>query len=349
MTEKKTATKEKIEPTPQKQGSKGLLVGLFMVAIAIVAGAFILSQNGSAVNASNNETNLGETNLGDIAPASASATSDVAEADAPVSERPVFVEGNPVVATFDGKEVKRSDVLNFIAVLPEQVRQLPIENLFPLALDQVIGNMLVDEKASQADLSNDEEVTELLANSRQQIVRNVYLERQIQARLTEERLQSAYQEAIAEIDDVQETRARHILLETEEKAREVIAMLDNDGEFAALAGEHSVGPTGPNGGDLGYFAEGEMVPAFSDAAFALDVGAYTTEPVQTQFGWHVIMVEDRRAREAPAFEAVRGQLEAQLRQEVMNEIVTEWQADVEIERFDINGEPVPEAADAPAE
>ncbi len=253
---------------------------------------------------------------------------------------PVIKPGNPVVAKVYGEDVLRGDVLNFIGNLPENVRQMPFENLYPLALDQVVNNRVISEKAKNANLAEDKEVGDLAAQAKEQIIRNVYLERQVEAAVTPKKVLAEYNKLLEKIAKVQETKARHILVEDEAAAKAVIAELDGGADFAELAKTKSTGPSAGNGGDLGYFAKGEMVPEFADVAFALDKGAYTKDPVKTQFGWHVIKVEDRRQRPEPEFEAVKPQLEAQLRQTVLGELVKDWQKEAKVQKFDINGEKV---------
>lgn len=262
------------------------------------------------------------------------------EAAAPAAaDGPMVKLGNPTVAEVNGDQIKRSDVLNFIGNLPEQVRQMPIENLFPLALEQVINNKIVGVKADSAKLEADPEVKKLMDQAKGQIVRNVYVERQVKENLSEKKLLKAYEEMLTKVGDVQETHARHILVDSETKAREVIKKLDDGAKFEDLAKEYSSGPSKENGGDLGYFAKTEMVPEFADAAFAIDAGKYSKDPVKTQFGWHVIKVEDRRKRAEPKFEEVKPQLEQQMRQQVLAELLQKWQKEAKIKKFDINGEP----------
>ena len=312
--------KEEIKQEESKGGA-GLWIALAVVAVALAVGAFVMTKNGVA------ET---ETDKSEI----------TASAEGQEGEEPMIKLGNPVVAVVNQEEIKRSDVFTFISSLPEQVRAMPIESLFPMALEQVINNKLVTTKASGASLENDPEVEQLVAQNKEQIIRNVYLERQVNERVTQKKLLDSYNELLAQIGDVQETKASHILVETEEEAREVVKQLDEGSDFAELAREKSTGPSAEAGGDLGYFAKNEMVPEFAEAAFALDPGAYSKDPVQTQFGWHVIKVEERRKRPEPEFELVKPQLEAQLRQQILTELVQEWQEDAKISKFDINGEPV---------
>ncbi|MCB9988932.1 MAG: peptidylprolyl isomerase [Rhodospirillales bacterium] len=300
----------------QKKSNKTLVV-VAIVAILVIAGAalFMLSANGVAESEEKGE-----------APASA--------------EVPEIRPGNPVVGKIGDQDIMRVDVLNFISSLPEQVRQMPIQNLFPMALEQVINNKIVSQRSAEAGLDDDAEVKQLVAQAKQQIVQNVYIERQVKEKMTEERLKKAYDDAVKKMGKVEEVRARHILVEDEAKAKELIGKLDEGASFEELAKENSTGPTGPNGGDLGYFTKESMVPEFADAAFAMKPGEYSKEPVKTQFGWHVIKVEDSRDRPAPEYEAVKPQLQAQVRQEIVAELIEKWQKNAKVKKFDINGDPV---------
>ena len=141
-----------------------------------------------------------------------------------------------------------------------------------------------------------------------------------------------------------EIQARHILLETEDAAKDVIAQLENGGIFNDLARELSTGPSAPTGGDLGYFTKERMIPAFSEAAFALDVGEYTKTPVETEFGWHVILVEDARDTQPPSFEENRPQLLQTEALKVYEQIIEGLRGKADIERFE---RPAPEPAEEP--
>lgn len=323
-------TKEKTQAT-EGSSKKGPIIAV-VVVVALVAVGAMFALKGNA------ESQKDGAELSEISPASA----DTAPAEKAAAEDPMIKLGNPVVANVNGEDVLRSDVFNFISGLPEQVRQMPIETLFPLALEQVINNRLVTTKASGANLEADPEVTQLVTQAKDQIVRNVFIDRQIDEQITQKKLLKAYEDLLNEIGDVQETKARHILVEDEAKAREVITKLEGGADFATLAKEYSTGPAAENGGELGWFAKNEMVPEFAEAAFAIDPGAYTKDPVKTQFGYHVIKVEERRKRPEPQFEAIKPQLEAQLRQQVLTELVEGWQKEAKIKKFDINGEPVAE-------
>lgn len=310
----------------ENKTGKGKLVSVIAVAAVLAIGGIFLTVN-------NNEAIGGKGDKADKA--------DKAAAAAPAeAEQPAIKMGNPTVANVNGEEIKRSDVLNFISTLPEQVRQMPIQNLFPLALEQVVNNKVVGSKAVAAKLDADPEVTTLVEQARGQIIRNVYVERQVNEGVSQKKLLKAYEDLLGTLEDVQETHARHILVDTEEKAREVITKLDGGAKFEDLAKEMSTGPSKENGGDLGYFAKNEMVPEFADAAFAIEPGKYSKDPVKTQFGWHVVKVEDRRKRAEPKFEDVKPQLEQQMRQKILTDLLGKWQKEAKIQKFDINGDPV---------
>ena len=250
-----------------------------------------------------------------------------------------------VVATVGGTDITIADLMAIHQELPEQFRQMPFQMLYPNLLENAIDSMLLIAAARSAGLEDDPDVVRRVDAFEERVMQQVYLDHEIEAQLTDEVLRARYDEEIGNAPDQFEVRASHILVETEEEAREIIGLLDEGGDFATLANERSTGPSGPDGGDLGYFGAGptRMVPAFEEAAFALEVGAYTAEPVQTQFGWHVILVTDRRAVQKPPFEAVRDELLAQMAEQVISDTLADLREGVEIETFNLDGTP----ADAP--
>lgn len=304
-----------------------IMATVAIVAVVAVTG-FTMSKSGVAENVTDGKV------LNEMAPASGTPAEQAAQ------DSPMIKLGDPVVAVVGDEEIKRSDVFAFIGNLPEQVRQMPIQQLFPMALEQVVNNRVISSKAENAALGSDDEVQKLVEQAKNQIVRNVYVDRQIEEAVTQKRLLKAYEELLDTVSDIEEVHARHILVEDEEKAKELIAKLDEGADFETLARENSTGPSAERGGDLGFFAKNEMVPEFSEAAFALDVGSYTKEPVQTQFGWHVVKVEEKRMRPEPKFEDVKAQLEAQERQKALAELLETWQKEAKIKKYDINGEEI---------
>lgn len=250
---------------------------------------------------------------------------------------------NPVVAIVDGKQIKRGEVARFLENQGVNLQQQKIDDIFPLALEQVIRGQIVINKASEAKLDNDPEVLSQLEGAKKHIMNTVFLQRTVDTKITDDVMKAAYDDYVKQIPEAEERRARHILVENEDKAKEVIAKL-KEKSFEDLAKEYSKDSSGQNGGDLGYFTKERMVPEFANAAFSLKKGDVTAAPVQSQFGWHVIKVEDIRQKPKPTLEELRPALQVQLRQEILNELIDNWQSGAKVERFDLNGNPVQEEA-----
>lgn len=223
-----------------------------------------------------------------------------------------------VVARVNGSEIRQSDILRSLQQLPPEVRQMPQGQLFTLLLERAVDRLLVVAAARNSDIINDANVQERLRRAEDDVLWESYLEREVAAGMTEARVRKAY-DKVAGAAAEDELKARHILLASEEDARAVIRDLQGGADFEAVAREKSIGPSRETGGDLGYFNRDQMVAEFSDAAFALGVGEFSKAPVKTQFGWHVILVENRRRAEAPTMQ----QAMPQIRQEVTREVLTE--------------------------
>jgi peptidyl-prolyl cis-trans isomerase C len=252
-------------------------------------------------------------------------------------------QDDPVVASVNDIKIHRSDIDEARLRLPERFNEVPLEAVYGLLVNSLIDSKLVAAEARKANLHNDERVRKQMERIEEQVLERTFLTGYIQDRITPEMLEEQYKKMTKEAAVKEEVSARHILLETEAQAREVIKELAGGADFVELAKTRSKGPSGAKGGDLGFFGEGQMVPAFSKAAFALKPGETTQEPVQTQFGWHVIKVEDRRTVQPPKKEEV----DQQLRQTVSREIGTAYLQDLRksatVERFNLDGTPMKEA------
>jgi len=255
--------------------------------------------------------------------------------------------GDPVVAKVDGQELHLSDLQDAYGQLPPQAQQMGLEAVFPFLLDRMIDEKLLAIAAGKAITDDDPEVKKQMDRLRERVMIQVYFNRTLEEKITEERIREGYEQYLKANPPKEELRARHILVETEEKAREVLSEIQAGKDFAEAAKEHSTGPSGANGGDLGYFAADAMVKPFSDAAFAMQVGEVSSEPVQTEFGWHIIKVEDRRETPQPGLEEVRDQISQQLTQTVASEILDGLRGAANIEKFDMTGNPAPQEAPAP--
>ena len=223
------------------------------------------------------------------------------------------------VATVDGIAITYNDVSLVEDELMAVYGQLPEEQRFQTLVGYMVNRILASEAAKKAGLENDADVAKIKAFMERKALQDVYIAKMLMERVREEDVTAYYDKEIKNGPVEEEVRARHILLDNSEAADAVVADLENGADFAALAKERSKGPSGPSGGDLGYFSKQSMVPAFSDAAFKLAAGE-TSPPVQTQFGWHVIRVEDRRKRPVPPFDQVRDQIYQLLISEAQRDI-----------------------------
>ena len=232
-------------------------------------------------------------------------------AAAMLAATPVFaqdeVSADTVLATVNGVEITVGHMIVARAQLPQQYAQLPAGVLFDGLLEQLIQQAAIASGVSELSRRNEL----LLENERRALAVNEALEVVAAAALTEEALQDAYDAAYAGAEPETEYNAAHILVENEELARRLIAALADGEDFAELAREHSTGPSGANGGDLGWFGKGMMVPEFEAAVVTLEPGQ-VSEPVQTQFGWHVVKLNETRQKDAPTLNEVRDQLVEQV-------------------------------------
>lgn len=238
-----------------------------------------------------------------------------------------------VLATVNGTEITLGHVIAVRADLPPQYDQFPAALLFQGILDQLIQQTLLMQ-SSDGELSRQSEI--LLENERRAVIAGQQIARLMQEGVDESALMAAYEEQYPDDSDETEYRASHILVETQEEAQALVEELEGGAEFAALAREHSTGPSGSAGGDLGWFGEGDMVQDFFDAVVALEPGG-VSDPVQTEFGWHVITLTETRAKERPEFETVRGELVDQLQQSALEAHVGKLADAAEIDRADTSG------------
>lgn len=238
-----------------------------------------------------------------------------------------------LILNIDGIEVRQSDFALF-----EQLDQ-SFQNLQPGQKQIALLSAIIDVKslakqAASEDFDQGEAFQKRMALLRERTLHNAYFQEKIMKTVTEDEIKERYIKEVAATEPEAEVRARHILVETEDEAKAIIVQLQDGADFEALAKEKSTGPSGPQGGDLGYFGKGQMVPSFEAAAFALDAGGITDQPVQTQFGFHVIKVEDKRERPFPPFEQVEAQIRQVLFREKYVALVEGARANVEIEILD---------------
>ena len=250
---------------------------------------------------------------------------------------------DPVIARAGSIDIRRSDLVRSLDGLPPQVQQMPMQTVYPLILDRLVDGKLIAGAARAQKLNDDPEVKRKLADYEDRVVQEIYLNRAVAAKVDDKALEARYQQFLKDNPQQEEVRARHILVASEAVAKEIIADLKKGGDFAALAKAKSTDGSAKEGGDLGFFTREDMVPEFSEAAFALKPNEFTQEPVKSQFGWHVIKLEQRRQTAAPALADVRDQLTSEMSQEMITKIVEELRKGAKIEKFDIEGKPLPAA------
>ena len=251
---------------------------------------------------------------------------------------------DPLVAKVNGVEVHQSD----LAVAEDEAGQIP--PMSPEAkqdyLVQFVADMILVSKAAQdKKLGDSADLKRKLEFARKKLLMEGLLQSVGKEAVTDQAMHQVYDEAVKQIAEEKEVHARHILFrapsgddkaakEAEDKVKAVIVRLKKGEDFAKVAAEVTEDPSGKaNGGDLGYFTKEQMVPEFSDAAFKLETGQIS-EPVKTQFGWHVIKAEDKRTKQAPKFEDVKPQIENFVMRKAQAELVTKLRADAKIERMD---------------
>jgi len=251
--------------------------------------------------------------------------------------QPIDTANDPVIAIVDGSPIKRSELLAVQRSLPAQFQQMPLEMLYPMLIDRMIDAKLLAVAGRRDNLQNEPELRARVATYEERLVQETYLTRKIAAAATEEAIQARYKKYVAENPAEAEVSARHILVATEQKAKEIITQLKGGGDFARLAAENTLDPSGKqSGGDLGFFKKGEMVPEFSEVAFRLKEGETAEAPVKTQFGWHVIKV-DKIRQQSQNLDDVREEITNQISQEVVTAEVARLRADAKVERFNLEG------------
>ena len=213
-----------------------------------------------------------------------------------------------VIATVGDRNITTQELDLAVERLGAQFGNIPDEEKRKNVLNSMIDFTVLAQLAEKQGLDKDPETIKTLADLRLQALHNAYFKREIEPKVTQEILQQAYEAEIEGKEPEKEVKARHILLEEEEEAVAVIAELEGGADFIELAKEKSTGPSAPQGGDLGFFGAGRMVPEFEKAAFDMEPGSYTKEPVKTQFGYHVIKVEETRDKPLPTFEELEGRL-----------------------------------------
>ena len=241
---------------------------------------------------------------------------------------------DPVVAKVNGVEIKASD----LAIAEEEIGQnmppMPPEGKRDYLVRYLSDMILVAKAAEDKKIADDAEFKRRLAYVRNKLLMESLLHTEAKAAVTDAAMKQVYDDATKQMTGEQEVHARHILVESEDEAKAVAAELKKGTDFAELAKQKSKDPgAAAEGGDLGYFTKDQMVPEFAETAFKLEKGQLS-EPVKTQFGWHVIKVEDKRERPVPPFEQVKDQIQTFVMRKAQSEMISKLREGAKIERLD---------------
>jgi peptidyl-prolyl cis-trans isomerase C len=247
---------------------------------------------------------------------------------------------DPVVAKIGTEVIHLSDVTAAADTLPPQARQMPRDQLLPRVLDQIVDTHALAQEARKTGVDKIPAVQHALHEVEERALVSAYLEREVGPQISDAALKARFEKDAATQPPVQEVHARHILVDDEATAKKIIAELKKGGDFAALSKQYSKDAAAvEQGGDLGYFKAGDMVPEFSAAAFALKDKEVSPTPVHTQFGWHVIQTLDRRTEAAPPFEQAKDQLRQKMINEAVQKTLAKARADLTVERINLDGTP----------
>jgi peptidyl-prolyl cis-trans isomerase C len=266
--------------------------------------------------------------FGNRAPAPA-AESAAPAAPAPPAE---IAGGGDVVARVNDKAITEKDIEYATGDFAEELARVPEPQRREAVINALVDLTLVAQAAEKDGLDDNPEFARRMDLLRTRALRSEFVREKVAPQATDEEVRKRYDEEVAKIEQPEEVKASHILVETEDEAKAIVEELKAGGDFAAIAKEKSKDPgSGPNGGDLGYFGKGSMVQEFESAAFALEPGKFTETPVKSQFGYHIIKLEDRRKQPLPDFEAVKAQVAQLVMSDTYTSLLQKMKAEAKIE------------------
>ncbi len=239
----------------------------------------------------------------------------------------------PIVANVNNEDISLETMIHAMNELPPEIQSQPFMSYYEDLLERVIDIKLFAQEGKKMKLNEEPSVKAAIDFVIEKVLMQAFLSKYVQENIKEENLKASYNNFIADETSREEIKASHILMDTESEAIDVINMLNNGDDFAELAKNKSTGPSGPSGGDLGWFKRGQMVPPFEKAAFSLNKNEITQRPVQTQFGWHVIKIFDKRIPEAPSFESMKSKLIQDLERKIVSKKIQNLRNDALIEKL----------------
>ena len=235
------------------------------------------------------------------------------------------------VGTLNGETIWLDEIMAIAQTLPPEYREGGLAGLYTQLVDEVANSRLAADAGRSDGLDQQERVANAMRLAADRVLAEAYMTDMVAAQITDDAIQTAYDNFVADSASRETVTAAHILVETEDEAKAIIAQLNDGADFAELAKEKSTGPSGPNGGELGSFGRGQMVPAFENAAFDMPVDSFSADPVQTQFGWHVIKVTARDVTPAPTLDQMREQIVSNLSRQSFARVVETLRAGAAVE------------------
>ena len=239
----------------------------------------------------------------------------------------------PIVANVNNEEISLETMIHAMNELPPEIQSQPFMSYYEDLLERVIDIKLFAQEGKKMKLDEEPSVRAAIDFVIEKVLMQAFLSKYVQENIKEENLKASYNNFIADETSREEIKASHILMDTESEAIDVINMLNDGDDFAELAKNKSTGPSGPSGGDLGWFKRGQMVPPFEKAAFSLNKNEISQRPVQTQFGWHVIKIFDKRIPEAPSYESMKSKLIQDLERKIVSKKIQDLRNDALIEKL----------------
>ena len=240
---------------------------------------------------------------------------------------------DPVVARANGVDIRESDLAFAEEEIGGNIPAMPPDQKRDYLINYLVDVVVLSQAAEQQKLADRPEVKHRLTFDRNRLLMEALLQDTGKAALSDAAEHQVYDEAIKQVKGEEEVHARHILVPTEDEAKAILAQLKGGADFATLAKEKSKDPGASEGGDLGYFTKDQMVPEFAEVAFKLDKGQIS-DPVKTQFGWHIIKVEDKRIKPTPTFEQVKPQIENYVAHRAQAQLVENLRKSATVERLD---------------
>ena len=239
----------------------------------------------------------------------------------------------PIVANVNNEDISLETMIHTMNELPPEIQSQPFMSYYEDLLERVIDIKLFAQEGKKMKLDEEPSVKAAINFVIEKVLMQAFLSKYIQENIKEQNLKASYNNFIADETSREEIKASHILIDTESEAIDVINMLNDGDDFVELAKNKSTGPSGPSGGDLGWFKRGQMVPPFEKAAFSLNKNEITQRPVQTQFGWHVIKIFDKRIPEAPSYESMKNKLIQDLERKIVSKKIQDLRNDALIEKL----------------